>query len=253
MSPLFVASIVAVVVMAGSLLGGYLRTRLPGHHLAEETKDMVKVGIGFVTTLAALVLGLIVASAKSSFDDTSAAVQNAASKISLLDINLRQLGSAADPVREMLRRDVSARVDAIWDSGRGPSALPAAAVSASDIENLEIELRAIAPAGDAQRLAWSRSLQLTGELAQLTTLARARSGSSIMGPLLVLLVFWLAAIAVGINVFAPRNGTIFAVNVLCAVSSASAIFLILEMDGPFGGIIQVSADPLRAVLLQISR
>lgn len=253
MSPLVVASIVAVVVMAGSLFGGYLRTRLPGHHLAEETKDMVKVGIGFVTTLAALVLGLIVASAKSSFDDTSAAVEHAAAKVAQLDINLRQLGSAADPVREILRRDVSARVDAIWGSGRGPSALPAGGASVPDIKEMEIALRALVPSGEAQRLAWSKSLQLVDELAQLTTLARARSGSSIMGPLLVLLVFWLAAIAVGMNVFAPRNGTIFAVNVLCALSSASAIFLILEMDGPFGGIIEVSADPLRAVLLQMSR
>jgi hypothetical protein len=252
-SPLAVASIVAALVVAGALLGGYLRGRVPGHHLTEETKFMVKIGIEFVTMLAALVLGLLVASAKSTFDDTSAAVEHAAAKIAQLDINLRQLGSVADPAREMLRRDVSARVDTIWGSGRGASAVPAVVVSTADVKDLESTLRAIAPSGEAQRLAWSKSLQLTDELAQLTTLARARSGSAITMPLLVLLVFWLAAIAVGMSLFAPRNGTVLAINVLCALSSAGAIFLILEMDRPFGGIVHISADPLRAVLVQMSR
>ena len=253
LSPFIIAVIVASTIMAAAFVGAFLRTRLPKHHLDDETKQMVQIGIRFLSMLAALVLGLILASAKSGFDTKSEEVQSAAAKILLLDNNLRQLGNAADPVRNTLRQMISSRAIELWSDDNAATGMPAAANPVSRIVALQTELRALSPPGEAQRLAWSRALQLAEELAQIRSLAFAQTGSSIMKPLLVLLVFWLAIMVLGWNIYAPRHGTIHTLNVLCAVSSASAIFLILEMDRPFGGIIRISDAPLREVLLQLSQ
>jgi hypothetical protein len=253
MSPLAIALIVVATIMAGASVGAFLRTRLPRHHLDDETKQMVQVGIKFLSTLAALVLGLIIASAKSSFDTKSEEMQSATAKILLLDDNLRQLGSSADPARNMLRQIVSSRIGELWGNDGAAAGMPAPGKAAPRIGELENALRTLSPSGEGQRLAWTRSLQLAGDLAQIRSLASAQVGSSITMPLLVLLVFWLAIIALGWNIYAPRHGTIHALNVLCAVSSAGAIFLILEMDRPFGGMIRISDAPLRAVQLHLSQ
>lgn len=249
MSPFAIALVVAATLMAGASLGAFLRARLPKHHLDDETKEMVTIGIAFLSTLAALVLGLIITSAKASFDTRSEELQAAAARLVLLDINLRQLGSAADPARGLLRRIVSSRIQDLWRDGEAPGV----AAQAPRIGELEVALRRISPSGQEQDLAWKAALKLADELAQLRSLAVAQRGSSITMPLLVLVVFWLALIVLGWNIYAPRHGTIHALNARCAVSSASAIFLILEMDQPFGGMISISDSPLRAVLQQLSQ
>jgi hypothetical protein len=253
MSPFVIALIVAATIMAGALAGAFLRTRLPKHHLDDETRQIVKIGIAFLSTLAALVLGLIIASAKSSFDTKTEEVQDAAAKILLLDDSLRQLGSSAEPARNLLRQIVSSRLAELWGNADAATGTPPPGRTALRIGELESALRILSPSGEAQRLAWTRSLQLAGELAQIRSLASAQVGSSITTPLLVLLVFWLAIIALGWNIYAPRHGTIHALNALCAVSTAGAIFLILEMDRPFGGMIRLSDAPLRAVQLQLAQ
>ena len=80
-----------------------------------------------------------------------------------------------------------------------------------------------------------------------------QSGSSIPLPFLVLLVLWLAVIFASLGLFAPRNGTVYAVMLVCALSASSAIFLILEMDQPFEGLLEISDAPLRNAVIQLNR
>src|ERR1700675_83416 len=110
--------------MGGAFLGTFMQTALPKHHLSDESKDMVKVGIGLLVTLSALVLGLLVASAKSSFDTKSEEIQQAASRIILLDRNLRQFGPEADTARSLLRQTVTSKVDLTWVKNEVPGANP---------------------------------------------------------------------------------------------------------------------------------
>ncbi len=251
MSPLAVGAIVTFTVLAGAAFGAWARTRLPPHHLDEDTRDMVKVGIGFLSTLAALVLGLIVASAKTAFDTRSDEVHTAASKVTLVGEELRALGAPGDVARARLRQAVEERVDALWgaqatspaDLGQWPAAL--AGVRAS--------LRALVATDEAQREARAKALQALDDLDRIRSVVAVATGSTVTPPLLVLLVAWMVVIAGAMNVFAPRNGTIAVFNVLCALSAASAIFLILEMDHPFGGVIRVSDAPMRAALAQLAR
>lgn len=251
MSSIAIALCFAGTVLLGALAGVLARSRLPGDHLDDDTKDMVKIGVGFLATLAALVLGIVVGAAKSSFDTKTAEMQTTASRVLQLDRTLRKLGPEAGPARALLRQAVVARIDMLGHETHEQFARGLADNAGEGIDRLQAMLHAYVPAGDAQREAVAKALGLADDIEQIVALAVAQSGSSITMPLLVLLVFWFAVIAAGWNLFAPRNATTIAVNLLCAASLGGAIFLLLEMDRPFGGVIRVSAEPLRTVLPQL--
>ncbi len=115
------ATIVGIIVFTctfgGALLGMWLRTALPEHHLDAESRDTVKVGIGLIATMTALVLGLVTASAKSSFDDVDTAVKQTAIQVLALDRVLARYGSETGEIRKGLQRLVGARIDMIWPQG----------------------------------------------------------------------------------------------------------------------------------------
>jgi hypothetical protein len=251
MSALSVSVVVFAIIVCGAFLGGFLRAILPRHHLSEESKDMVKVGMGLLTTLAALVLGLLVASAKSSFDTRSEEVRQAAAKIILLDRNLRQFGPEAVAARNQLLQLVVSKVGMIWAKGEAIQPDPdrtTAGRSTIGVEDVQEAIRALSPTNDAQRSVRDRAVQLTEDLAQMRWIALEQAGSSIQTPFLVVLVFWLATIAASLGLFAPRNGTVLAVTLLCALAVSSAIFLILEMDRPFDGLLRISDAPMRGAI-----
>jgi hypothetical protein len=257
LSALAISVVVFAVVMGGAFLGTFMQTVLPKHHLSDESKDMVKVGIGLLVTLSALVLGLLVASAKSSLDTKSEEIQQAASKIILLDRNLRQFGPEAEAARNLLRQAVTSKVDLTWVKSNAPPPVSAGHAPATlgflAIEQLQDLLRALPTADDAQRSLKARMLQLAEDLAQTRWLLIEQSGSSISTPFLVVLVFWLAMITASLGIFAPRNGTVLAVTLICALSVASAVFLILEMDRPFDGLLRISDTPLRNAIIYLNQ
>jgi len=255
MNALTTAVVAFALVMGGALLGGFLRSVLPKHHLSEDSKDMVKVGIGFLATLAALVLGLLLASAKSTFDRKAEEVDLGAAKIILLDRNLRQFGPEADPARDRLRWLVVSRGNLASLSTEGAESKDAASTvpAAIGIEEVQERIRALTPQNDAQRAVRERALQLAQDLAQLRWVLLEQSGSTFQAVFMVVLVCWLAAIAASLSLFAPRNATLLGVTLVCALSFASAIFLILELDRPFDGLLRLSDAPLRNAIEYLSR
>ena len=256
MSALAVSLGVFAVVVVGTLAGAFLRGVLPAHHLSDESKDVVKLGIGLIATLAALVLGLLVSTAKSSYDTKSEEIKASAAKIILLDRNLRQYGPEANQVRAMARRAAVSRVNQHWlesnFSASGGDREEGASASEA-IENIQHMLRALSPTTNAQRDLQSRALELTRDLAQMRWLLLEQRGSTIPTPFLVVLVFWLALIFGSMGLFAPRNGTVYTIILVCALSASSAIFLILEMDRPFEGLLRISDAPLRDAISHLDR
>ena len=246
MNPFVIAPLVALAVLGGALAGTLLRDRLPGRHLDEDTKWMVRIGIGFLSTLAALLMSLIISSKMQSFDAVSREIEAAAAQIMQLDANLRELGPAGDPARARLRALVSAEIARLWEHRASPEG------GGRGCHELEKMLRALSPTGTAELAALARALQLTGNLAQAGGVVSSQSGSTTTIPLLTVLLLWLVIICFGINLFAAVSRTIMAVNLLVALSIAAAIFLILEMDQPYHGVIGVSDAPLRAVLQQLA-
>jgi hypothetical protein len=247
MNPTVVCVGVFLCTFGGALLGMWLRTILPEHHLDAESKDVVKVGIGLIATMTALILGLVTASAKSSFDAVDSAVKTTSVDILTLDRALARYGPETGEIRAGLKRVVGARMDMIWPQGASkPATLdPIRSGAASQAEGLAVAIRALKPRDDAQRALQARALDLTEALLQARWLVLAGTEKSAPAPFLVILVFWLTITFTSFGLFAPRHATVFAVLFVCALSVSSAVFLILELDTPFDGLVKVSAEPIR--------
>jgi hypothetical protein len=249
--PLGIGAIVFACVFGGALGGMFLRTVVPEHHLTKETEDAVKLGMGMVATLAALVIGLLVASAKSSFDTKDAELRHFAANLILLDRQLVHYGPEASEARDLLRRYTVFKLDSTWPSEASHP------VDNSDgwmlLEDVQDKLRALAPRDDAQRWLQARALQISSDLASTRWLLDVQRGTSIRVPFLVILVFWLTIIFTTFGVFAPHHATMIAALFVCALSVAGALFLILEMDRPFGGLIHLPSAPMREALAHLSQ
>jgi Protein of unknown function (DUF4239) len=242
------------VILAGTWIGAHMRMVLPKHHLDAETRDAVRIGVGLIATMAALVLGLLLASAKSSFDTKSEEIRTSAAKIILLDRTLREYGTDANEIRALLRDTLERRVHHQWVDARNLTVVePGSASETLPLERVQEKLRAMTPSNPQQRLAQERAVQLGEDLAQTRWLLVEQVAGTIPLPFLVLLVTWVALIFASLGLFAPRNGTFYAVIVVCALSVASALFLIIEMDRPFGGMLSISDLPMRTAMQYLKR
>jgi hypothetical protein len=250
---LAISCAVCLCVIAGALIGIYLRHVLPPDHIKDDTRQIVNVAIGLIATLAALVLGLMVASAKSSFDARADEVRESGARLILLDRGLRQYGPETRDTRDLLRKLIEGRIERVW---RTPSAIAQEGTAGSqtaEIEAIRSGLFALAPGNDAQKWLLARALTMTGELEQARWLLIEEARSSIPRPFLVVLVFWLVVIFASLGLFAPSNATVYSIIFVCALSVATAIFLILEMDRPYEGLLQISNAPLASALAEMSR
>ena len=233
-----VAPLVFVVIVAATLVGMRVRMALPDHHLGDDTKDAVRIGMGLVATMSALILGLLVASAKGSYDTEKSEVTQMAAKIRLLDRVLVNCGPQAQDARRLLRAATEAAVTRIWSEGRA-SAGPADPSTAWS-EDLPRAVQDLKTTDDAQVAFKAQAGSLVNDLGQMRWLLFEQSGSSLSQPLLIVVIVWLAIIFGSVGVFAPWNTTVLVSLSLAALSVSGAIFLILELDQPFGGLIQIS-------------
>jgi hypothetical protein len=246
-----IGAIIFACVFGGGLGGMWLRRVVPEHHLTKETEDAVKLGMGTIATLAALVVGLLVASAKSAFDTKDTEIRRFSANLILLDRQLAHYGPDAREAHDLLRRYAAFAIDATWpDEASHPVDDPHGWILLEDVQDT---LRALAPRDDAQRWLQARALQISGDLASSRWLLDVQKGTAIRAPFLVMLVFWLAVIFASVGVFAPRHATMVAALFVCSLSVAGALFLILEMDQPFEGLLHISSAPMREALANLGR
>jgi hypothetical protein len=175
------------------------------------------------------------------------AVKHTAIDILALDRVLARYGPETGEIRTDLKHLIGARLEMIWPQGSSRSANldPIRSGRGSGAEGLAAAIRSLRPRDDSQRALQSRALDLAEALLQTRWLVVAGTVSSVPGPFLVILLFWLTITFASFGLFAPRNATVLTVLFVCAVSVGSAVFLVLEMDAPFDGLLRVSADPLR--------
>ena len=243
-----VSMIVFVSVFGGSLLGVYLRSALPPQHLNNETKDIVRLGMGLVGTMAALVLGLLVASAKESYDAESNELTQVSANIILLDRVLAHYGPEAKGARDQLRGAVATVVERVWPKERGHSSELEPAFAT---ESLYEEIQRLSPKDDTQRAIRKKAMKIQSGIAQTRWLMYEQGAGSVPLPMLVVLIFWLTIIFISFGIYAPRNATVVVSMFVSALSVSCAIFLILEMYRPFEGVIRISGAPLYAALAHL--
>jgi hypothetical protein len=245
MSAVLLGVIAFVCVMAGTVAGLFLRKTLPDHHLTGDSRDAVKMGTGLIATLSALVLGLLVSSAKDSFDNMSNAITQSGTKLILIDRALANYGPETRPIREVLRNSIIARIAMVWPEHK--SAIDGAdkfEKSPATAEMVAAKLRALTPQNDAQKAFQADALQLCKEMLQIRWQVIEDSQVSLPVAFLVVLLFWLTILFGSIGLFAPANKTVLAVLIVCAMSVSGAIFLIEEMNSPLSGMVKVSSAPL---------
>jgi hypothetical protein len=251
MSAVTVSLIVFAFVFGGALLGIGLRSALPEQHLSADSRDIVRLGIGMVGTIAALVLGLLVASAKNFYDAESSELTQLSANIGLLDRILAHYGPEAKETRDLLRSEAVRVRDQLWPKdGSGPSGLEPASAGG---ELFFDKIQQLAPKDDAHRSLQGQALSIATTVGQTRWLMYEQSTSTVPPTLLVVLVLWLMIIFISFGLFSPRNATVLASLFVSAGSVSCAILLILEMYRPFGGLIQVSSGPLRAVLAHLGQ
>jgi len=251
-SSLAISLVAFACVFGGTLLGMFIRSILPGHHVSDESKDVVKLGTGIIATMAALVLALMIASAKSNFDTMSNGLRQIGSRVILLDRIMAHYGPETMEARDLLRRSVTSAIARIWPEDKIRQAVAKSPEGTVDIETIQDKLRQLSPRNDAQRWLQSRALQISGEIAEGSWLLIEEIGqSSIPTPFLVMLVFWLTILFASFGLFSPSNATVIAVLLICALSAVGSIFLILELDTPYEGLIKLSSAPLRNALAHL--
>jgi Protein of unknown function (DUF4239) len=243
MSAAALSGIIFLLTLGGIFLGALLRRILPKHHLSEDTQNVVRLGVGLIATIAALLLGLLIAAAKGSFDTQNTQIT---ADLILLDNILAQYGPEARPIREQMRSTIGPIADQLWREKQARVAAPLE--TNAEAERIYLEIQGLSPQNDLQRSLQSRAAQLSNDATQARLLLFVESDSLIPTPFLAILASWLVIIFASFSLFSPLNGTVFTCLSLFALSAACAIFLILELSRPFTGLLSISSAPLRNAL-----
>jgi len=250
MSPGAISFIVLASVFGGAFAGMFLRRSLPQDHLSADSKETVKVGMALVSTMSALVLGLLVSSAKSFYDTQSAELNQMSADVVALDRLLAHYGPETKEARETLRISVIRSLDRLWPQER-PQSSEAPLQPERSAEGLLDEIQALSPKDDKQRSLEAQALSMAVGIGRVRWLMYEQSNASFSRPLLLVMVFWLIAVFISFGLFAPRNSTAIASLFAAALAVSGAIFVILEMYMPFSGFIQISSAPFRAALANL--
>jgi hypothetical protein len=243
---LVVGAVTFVCVFGGALVGMLGRERLPEHHLTKETEDVVKLGMSVIATLSALVIGLLLASAKASFETKDSELKHLAADLILLDRDLAHYGPETTEARDLLRRFAVHTRDSIWPQ---EAAHPQAREGGWKLlEDVQERVRALMPGNEVQGWLRTRALQVSGEIAEARWLIDVQKGAVIPRPFLAILVFWLTLIFASFGLFAPRNAVTLTAFFLCSAALAGSMILIVSMAHPVSGLIPISSAPMREAL-----
>jgi Protein of unknown function (DUF4239) len=251
MQSLLISALVFACVFGGVLFGMYVRRVLPQEHLGDDTKSVVGLGMGLVGTLTALLLALVTSSAKEAFDFENSQLRQTAVNILVLDRMLADYGPEAGELRAALRANLQRRLDLTWPADDSKAQVLQSAATDAAPYRLMDRIRQLRPQSDHQRELQSQALQQVGEILKARWTLVEETTAAVPVPFLVIVVCWLTLIFASFGLFAPRNATAIAVLIISALSVAGSVFVILELNTPFSGLMKVSGEPLRLALAQL--
>jgi hypothetical protein len=241
---------VFAIIFSGALLGMLLRRSLPQEHFGSDAKDAVRLAVGLIVTMTGLVLGMLVSSAKSSYDAQANSVAEMSSDIILLDHLLTLYGPEAKPIRAEALESVEEATDRIWPKViSGQSQLRPRGASKDFYREVEL----LVPKNEIQAALKSDILSMTSALRKSQWLMFLKlEQTSVSIPLLCVVTSWLVAIFISFGIFAPPNTTVIVTLVVCALAVSAAIFIILEMYSPFTGALRISPAAVHDALRQMA-
>lgn len=240
-------------MLGGILLGSTLRVILPNDHTQADSKDILMASAGMMATLIALIIGLLVTSAKDTYDVTTLRITQAGAKIITLDYYLSGYGPEAKEVRALLPQAIASGIERIWPNESKHGADFAKMESETEMADVYNKIRELSPKNDSQKYLQTRALQLMDDIMQSRWMIIEQSQTNLPRAFLVVLTFWLTVLFAQFPLLAPRNRTAMSALFICAISMSGAIFLILELNQPLEGAIKMSSTPLHKALLLIGK
>ena len=253
MNSIEIASIAFACMFAGALLGVFIRKLLPGNFLDSDSRDVVKLGAGLIATLAAPVLGLMVNSAKGTFDSISTGLTQITANFSNLDRIMDQYGPEADVARDQLNQSIASTLQAIWPKTKAKTGGIRAVELSTKIETVGDTLRQLTPKDESQQILKAEALRIYSDGMKLRWTLIQQAQASIPTVFLVVLIFWFTVLFAVFTVLSPGNMTVNVVMFFCSLSVAGGILLILDMNRPFEGFVKVSSATLENALKNLGR
>src|SRR6185503_5888462 len=244
------AVLVFVCLVVAVLLGRAMSGRLSEHHLTDETRDTIKLSLGLVATLSALLLGLLVSSAKGAYDAQRQQIDELAAKIATLDRVLSLYGVESTGARRELHATVENAIARVWPQQPGASSDLTPDFRSGDA--IYRAVQSLVPSDATQSELKAKAGELTLALVEGRALLVSRGLVGISVPLLVIVVSWLVLILFGFSMLAPRNAVATVALIVAAAAVSAAILLMLEFYEPFDGLIQISSEPMVEAISRIS-
>ena len=256
--------IVFVVMCASAAFGFFIHSRLPETHRSPQSIALVQLMITLLVTFAAIVLGLLTTSVKAGFDAAYNARGEDAAQLAQLDRCLRDYGPETAPMREQLRGYVAAVIASTWPNEPRPAGVDLPDVSKmpltgespvlSDIlSDVGLALRSLRPADAVHERLLADCDEQYGEVMKARWKVVEGAGGSIAPPFYWVMVVWLAILFGSFGLTARPNAMVATVTVLCALSITVAVFVILDMDEPYGGLFGVPSTAMRNALADMMR
>jgi hypothetical protein len=252
MSSVLTSLLIAGCIFGGGLVGLNLHRVLPKPHLTREALDVIKLGTGMLSVLASLVLGLLIATAKTSHDSTEQAVHSYAAELALLNEVLRDYGSGAAASRDTLRQYIDRFMTGTWPPDGSAPRLGHDPGATAMLEHVREAIRALKPTDQGQTTLQNEAIGITTGLLRQRWLLIEHQGPNVQGVVIIVLVSWVTAIFISFGLNAPCNGTVIIAFLICALAIGASIFLILEMDRPLEGVMRISKEPVERVLTQMN-
>lgn len=251
MNDLVTGLIAFVAIFSGALIGIFAARALPEHHLSNESRNAVTISAAIVGTLSALVIGLMISTASSSFSKRSAEVTKIAVDLVLINRMMQRYGPEADDVRAKVRAYATAKTQELFPpAGEVPQPTEA---TVRMLEATQDSILSLVPSDERRGWLRSQALMLSAGLLEARWLLAEEASSHIPGSFLILLIFWLTLVFASFGLFAPHHATAIVVLFLCSIAVAGGITMILELDSPYSGLVRVSADPMHNALAEIMR
>lgn len=244
---LIVGLIVFALLLSGAAVGAAIGAGLPKHHLTEDTKGLVSVSTAVVATLSALVLGLLISNANTSFTRLGGEVTALSAEILRLDHILRRYGAEAEPARNKLLQYAEHKSADLFPQGRTNAKLGNPSTYEL-LQQLEDMLLALRPANSRDQWWLSQAMALSAKIGDARWLLAQQVGQGTPKAFVAILVFWLTLLFASFGLFAPRNWTSAVILTLCALAVACAVGMFLELERGLGGLVQISAQPMRQAI-----
>ena len=262
---LLYTALLFLTLLCSAIVGWAVQRKLNERHVARDTVESIRLMMGMLLTFSALVLGLLTSSAKQRFDGYTNDLSAYGADLIELDHRLRIYGPDASDIRKQLRAYTAAAIADTWPGEPLPAGDYPRLKAEAGVRNVEapalgdmladvdeaIEKLAPADTFHQQIAARLRNRVATAIQQRWQLIFSARS--TISWPFLMVLTAWLSIIYAIFGLTAPRNGLVYIVVVLSALSIASPLYLILDYSGAQSGLLNLSSLPMRTALSHMDR